>query len=637
MTSEQLVGAYIDRLKLANPFINAVCEDNYDEAIAEAKRIDEALQRQRTSGICDDELALNSPLCGIPVTIKESIAVKGKRNSCGLFARRDSYAREDAVLVAAVRRLGMIPIATSNVPEGTMYWADCRNPIYGRTLNPYDSSRITGASSGGEGALLGAGASLVGIGSDIGGSLRLPAHFCGIFSLKPSPWLLSSVGNYPSVKTFRLRLFTLGPMTRYASDLRPMLKAMIHGQRVEEMSRIEARSEEYGKAIELYTKKCRAAGEPENIAEIRKQVLHNLDESVDLSTLTVCYINFKDSSLRKTLGIRPEILAYQDKIVELLKVRGCKVKPVNLDSMYKDALIAWQFLFRGAAAPGVRFSESTTASSNNNAKKNLSQDNANIKEKDEHNNSNANHNKTVTSFKYPELDDFDVDTLDELCESNELKQLFDVDSIVLELGKLLIGASKHTVETLLMITSGMKVPSSRAKAESDGRHYEELVKNQRRELEAQLGESGVLIVPTMPNIAYKHTRSILRTNDLGFTALFNSLQLPVAQVPIGLLDKPRLPFGFSCAALPFKDHLALAIAEALESDFNGWKDPGSVAMILTDAKSVASSPEANATSSNSPAQANNTHNSGSSEHPIDNNKPQTVDVYEQPKTQEVSS
>jgi fatty acid amide hydrolase 2 len=177
LTSHEAVQVHIDAVEGCNDNINAVVAKRYDAARAEAEQADARLQSQGP-----DELP---PLHGVPCTIKEAFALQGMPNTSGLVARRDVVADHDATAVARLRAAGAIPLGVTNVSELCM-WMESNNRVYGRTLNPYDHGRIAGGSSGGEGAIVGAGASPIGLGADVGGSIRLPAFFCGAFGHKPS-------------------------------------------------------------------------------------------------------------------------------------------------------------------------------------------------------------------------------------------------------------------------------------------------------------------------------------------------------------------------------------------------------------------------------------------------------------------
>lgn len=122
------------------------------------------------------------PFYGVPISVKESIKIKGKRNSIGLKHCPNRVEENDGLFIAMVRQMGFIPFVRTNVPQGNKSY-ECHNNIFGRALNPWNTQRTTGGSSGGEGGLISAGGSAFGVGSDIGGSCRIPAAFCGLFTL----------------------------------------------------------------------------------------------------------------------------------------------------------------------------------------------------------------------------------------------------------------------------------------------------------------------------------------------------------------------------------------------------------------------------------------------------------------------
>jgi fatty acid amide hydrolase 2 len=141
-------------------------------------------------------LASLPPLHGVPCTIKECFALVGHAADVGLPARVGLRPSADAPAVTRLRDAGAIPVGVTNVSELCM-WMESFNRVYGRTNNPYDPSRIVGGSSGGEGAIVGSGASLFGLGSDVGGSIRMPAFFNGVFGHKCSAGLIPNSGQYP--------------------------------------------------------------------------------------------------------------------------------------------------------------------------------------------------------------------------------------------------------------------------------------------------------------------------------------------------------------------------------------------------------------------------------------------------------
>ena len=178
LTPTGVLEVHITRMKEVNPKINGVFAERFDLAREEAALLDE----EQRSGQVDFG---SKPLFGVPCTIKEFIKVKGMPHTGGLVSCADNIATEDAEVVQRIRRAGAVVMATSNVPEGGM-WMETFNKIRGRTNNPWNLSRTAGGSSGGEAALVSTGASPFGIGSDIAGSIRIPAGFCGTTGHKPS-------------------------------------------------------------------------------------------------------------------------------------------------------------------------------------------------------------------------------------------------------------------------------------------------------------------------------------------------------------------------------------------------------------------------------------------------------------------
>lgn len=159
---EELMQVFIDRINVVNAGINAVVVDRFSEALQEAKEIDEMLLEMSEEE--RNELEGSKPFLGIPFTAKEAFAVTGLPNSGGLVARKDYIAQEDAVVVHRLRQAGAIPLALTNCSELCMWW-ESANRVYGRTCNPFDITKIVGGSSGGEGAIIGAAGSVIGVGS----------------------------------------------------------------------------------------------------------------------------------------------------------------------------------------------------------------------------------------------------------------------------------------------------------------------------------------------------------------------------------------------------------------------------------------------------------------------------------------
>ena len=143
----------------------------------------------------------------------------------GMVSRRDVYGQKDSYAVAALRNAGAIPLGVTNTPELAM-WYETYNRVYGRSKNAYDRGRITGGSSGGEGAIVGAGGTPVGLGSDVAGSIRMPAFFNGVFGHKASPLLINNDGHFPSAHGQTLNYLSAGPLCRRAEDLEVLVRIL---------------------------------------------------------------------------------------------------------------------------------------------------------------------------------------------------------------------------------------------------------------------------------------------------------------------------------------------------------------------------------------------------------------------------
>jgi Asp-tRNA(Asn)/Glu-tRNA(Gln) amidotransferase A subunit family amidase len=189
--------------------------------------IDEERAR-RQAAVADDAIAANAPLGplhGVPITVKSSIDVAGLACEAGTRLRQGHVAGADAPLVSRLKSAGAIVLGNTTVPEFLMAW-ETDSALYGRTNSPWDTARTPGGSSGGEAAAIAACCSAGGIGSDGGGSIRVPAHFSGICGLKPTPGRIPATGHFPaSVGPFAL-LGVVGPMARTTADLALLFEAI---------------------------------------------------------------------------------------------------------------------------------------------------------------------------------------------------------------------------------------------------------------------------------------------------------------------------------------------------------------------------------------------------------------------------
>lgn len=215
VSASEAVEAHLARIKRLNPRLNALIAVDEERALAAARRCDQALAAGAEPG----------PLCGVPVTIKSSVDVAGLRCEAGTRLRQGYIAAADAPLVQRLKSAGAIVLGNTNTPELLMAY-ETDNLLYGRTNSPWDVRRTPGGSSGGEAAAIAAGLSAGGVGSDGGGSIRIPAHFSGICGLKPTPGRIPATGHFPdSLGPFAL-IGVVGPMARTVADLRLMFQAM---------------------------------------------------------------------------------------------------------------------------------------------------------------------------------------------------------------------------------------------------------------------------------------------------------------------------------------------------------------------------------------------------------------------------
>ncbi len=210
LSSEAAVEAHLRRIEAVNPRLNAVVVLRAAEARAEARAADQLQASGRPLG----------PLHGVPITIKESFDVAGTATTAGLTTRRDHRANSDGPLVARLRAAGAIVLGKTNVAQ-LLFFVESSNPLYGRASNPWDPTRTTGGSSGGEAAIIAAGGSPLGLGSDIGGSVRIPAHFCGVSAIKPTAGRLPPLGSIGmAISRQEAVVDSAGLIARRVEDLR---------------------------------------------------------------------------------------------------------------------------------------------------------------------------------------------------------------------------------------------------------------------------------------------------------------------------------------------------------------------------------------------------------------------------------
>ncbi|XP_071114211.1 fatty-acid amide hydrolase 2-like [Haliotis cracherodii] len=305
VTAVEVMQRFIQRVKAVNPVVNAVVVDMFSEALEAAGNVDRQLAE-------DDSSVKDLPLLGVPLSVKEAFQVKGMPSCSGLWTRRNNKAPSTAPVVRHLEAAGAIPFILTNTSELCM-WYESANNVYGRTNNAYSTSHIVGGSSGGEGCILSTGASVMGVGSDIGGSIRMPAFFNGVYGHKPSRGVVDNSGQHPPATGSQVDLLVTGPLCRYAADLLPLMQIMS------------------GDASQL-----------------------NLKKKVDLKELRFFSMENDGGGLLQS-NVNQELVAAQKKAVAYLEhTLGVRVTTLNLRRM-KYSMEMWSA--RMTSSDGKTFSE----------------------------------------------------------------------------------------------------------------------------------------------------------------------------------------------------------------------------------------------------------------------------------------
>jgi Asp-tRNA(Asn)/Glu-tRNA(Gln) amidotransferase A subunit family amidase len=211
----ELLDAHLARIAALQPKLNAFVHLDPDSARTAALAATEKIARNAPLG----------PLHGIPVSVKSCLDVSGWPNAAGSLLRANEIPSRTAPIVDRLRAAGAIVVGATNTPEFLMAY-ETDNRLSGRTSNPWNLAYSSGGSSGGEAAAIASGCSFGGIGSDGGGSIRVPAHFCGICGLKPTPGRIPSTGHFPPGDSSYGWIGAVGPMARTTSDLRVLYKIL---------------------------------------------------------------------------------------------------------------------------------------------------------------------------------------------------------------------------------------------------------------------------------------------------------------------------------------------------------------------------------------------------------------------------
>ncbi|PSS37707.1 hypothetical protein PHLCEN_2v400 [Hermanssonia centrifuga] len=216
----EVTTAFCKRAIIAHQLVNCLTEIFVDRALARAAELDEHL---KTTG------KVVGPLHGLPISLKDQLPIKGLETTMGYVSWIGKYATRDAVLVEILYDLGAVPFVRTNVPQ-TLMWGETYNNVYGRTLNPHNRTLTCGGSSGGEGALVAMKGSPLGVGSDIGGSIRIPSYMCGTYGFRPSYGRIPYAGAVNSMEGQDSVLSVLGPLSNSLSGIKTFMQAVISAE-----------------------------------------------------------------------------------------------------------------------------------------------------------------------------------------------------------------------------------------------------------------------------------------------------------------------------------------------------------------------------------------------------------------------
>src|SRR5437763_8005127 len=217
----EVVEAHLRQIERLNPKLNAIVT-LAQHSLERAREAEAAIMR-------GDEL---KPLHGVPFTVKDTIETERLLTTSGSRLRSSHVPDRDAPAVARLKKAGAILLGKTNVPEMAIPY-ECDNPVFGRTNNPHDLTKTSGGSSGGEAAAISACLSPIGLGSDLSGSIRVPAHFCGIIGLKPTTERVSCAGHFPPTVGSLTFGAVIGPMARYIEDLSLLLNVLTNANAAE--------------------------------------------------------------------------------------------------------------------------------------------------------------------------------------------------------------------------------------------------------------------------------------------------------------------------------------------------------------------------------------------------------------------
>jgi fatty acid amide hydrolase 2 len=461
----EILRIYRRQADLANYHIRALVADRFDQAFIEAKDMEEKIMK-------GGDVPL---LAGLPFTCKEMIEAENMPLTVGLVKRKGMISKSDAPVVSKLRSLGGNFIGVTNVPE-LGFWFETDNYVYGRTNNPYDLQRTPGGSSGGEAAIIAAAGSAFGIGSDVGGSIRIPAMFCGIFGHKPTRGTIPFTGHYPMTTEHAAlyqgsshRITTMGPMARSAEDL-----------------------------IEIFKHLAFQDGIDSEVVDH-----HYSWQPINWKNRKVYTLKAPDFNW--AMPVDEEAKSAVRRATQFFHDQGAIIEELPSD-IFKDGVALWYEELATVIGP---------------------------------------------SF----------------CESLGMGEGIDLPR---ELVKILAGKAEYTVPNLINVA--MEKVFNLVKPMVMKKNNDRVLQR-RKKLNEILGDQSILILPTHPRPAFFHHSGKLRPYDFVYTAIFNALDLPATQVPMGF-TVDSLPIGVQVVASQGRDDVALLAANDLDKGFGGWRPSG---------------------------------------------------------------
>jgi len=445
VSAREVLEAHIKRVERVNPPLNALVVERFEAARLEADAADARVAAASPSDVLP-------PLLGVPFTAKEFMQVAGLPNTAGSVYRVGQTASKDAPVVTRMREAGAILLGLTNVPEGGL-WMETYNAVYGRTNNPWDLKRTCGGSSGGEGALVAAGGSAIGVGADIGGSIRLPSGFCGIVGHKPTGGLVPTQGHWPTIGDGSDPALTVGPMVRCVADVLPVLRVMAGDE----------------------------AGLPSELPPLGRPRIHVLDGS-------------------GALGVQRAVKRGVQSAAKALEADGA-VRASERPKFLLKGLDAWATSLLGAGG----------------------------------------------------------ESFDSLMSGGGRVPLLK------EMALATVGRSKHIAPVLLVLALERMLSG----VGGDGEKGRARIVAMRAELEALLGDDGLLLCPLYPTVAPRHGAPLWRPFGFLWTAVFNAMHFPVTVVPVGF-DAKGVPLSVQIVGPRGADVRTIAAAACVESALGAW-------------------------------------------------------------------